>query len=95
MCKTTLGSSKKGLIFALARDINQITAAKFLGMMTKCMTRWLTNHGFSIGIDDVTPSEQLGHFKADLDPLGMRDHQENLELNPESYGFNVETDLES
>ena len=36
----------------------------------------------------------FGHFKADLDPLGMRDYQENLELNPESYGFNVETDMD-
>ncbi|MDG1154334.1 MAG: 2-oxoglutarate dehydrogenase E1 component [Alphaproteobacteria bacterium] len=36
----------------------------------------------------------FGHFKADLDPLGMRDYQENLELKPESYGFNVETDMD-
>ena len=36
----------------------------------------------------------FGHFKADLDPLGMRDYQENPELNPESYGFNVETDMD-
>ncbi|MGB1360627.1 MAG: 2-oxoglutarate dehydrogenase E1 component [Alphaproteobacteria bacterium] len=36
----------------------------------------------------------FGHFKADLDPLGMRDMQNIPELDPEEYGFNLQTDMD-
>ena len=64
--KSTLGTSKKGLVFTLIRDVSEDIASHFLGLMSKCVTRWLTNHGFSIGIDDVTPSAELTAFKAAL-----------------------------
>jgi DNA-directed RNA polymerase III subunit RPC1 len=100
LCKTTLGSSKKGLVFALARDINEDTAARFLGMMTKSMTRWLTSYGFSIGIDDVTPSAELGKFKKHLIQERYKKCADNikkfkdgtLQLQP---GCNAEESLEA
>ena len=100
LCKTTLGSSKKGLVFALARDVNEATAARFLGMMTKSFTRWLTNFGFSIGIDDVTPSEDLKQFKRSLIQERYvkctenieKYHAKTLQLHP---GCNEEESLEA
>ena len=100
LCKTTLGSSKKGLVFALARDVGEETAARFLGMMTKSFTRWLTTSGFSIGIDDVTPSPQLKDFKRDLIKERYEKCDENivsfrnktLQLHP---GCNEEESLEA
>ena len=35
----------------------------FLNRLTKMCTRWLTNHGFSISIEDVTPSDTLTREK--------------------------------
>lgn len=57
--KPTLGSSSKGLICALIRDVCAKAAANFMIRLTKLATRWLSNSGLSIGIDDVTPSMEM------------------------------------
>jgi DNA-directed RNA polymerase III subunit RPC1 len=57
--KGVLGGSKTGLIYVLIRDHSNLAAAEMMNRMTKCVTRWLSNYGFTIGIDDVTPSKPL------------------------------------
>eukprot|EP00501_MAST-03F_sp_TOSAG23-6_P000891 GSMAST32.ASY1.ANO1.927.1 assembled CDS len=57
--KGILGGKKQGIIFTIVRDHSVEAAAMMMVMMTKCVTRWLTGHGFSIGIDDVSPTQQL------------------------------------
>lgn len=34
-----------------------------VGSIYKCSARWIGNHGFSIGIDDVAPSDRLNREK--------------------------------
>jgi len=57
--KNVLGSSKSGLIYVLIRDHSKLEAARMMNRMTKVCTRWLTKQGFTIGLEDVCPSEEL------------------------------------
>ena len=59
VCKNTIGGKKKGLIFMLARDHEPQDVVYAMGRMTKLTSRFLRDWGFTIGIDDVTPSEHL------------------------------------
>ena len=52
--KGVLGGSKSGLIYVLIRDHSEELAAKLMNRMTKVVTRWLSEYGFTIGIDDVS-----------------------------------------
>jgi len=64
--KSCLGGSKKGLIHVLIRDHSPRAAADYMLRMTRVCTRWLTDHGFSIGIEDVSPSDSLSMRKEGL-----------------------------
>ena len=66
LCKVTLGSSKKGLFFALIHDFSSRCAAECMSRMTRSVTRWLSEWGFTIGIDDVTASPALLEQKTAL-----------------------------
>ncbi|ETV77719.1 hypothetical protein H257_08583 [Aphanomyces astaci] len=68
LCKKTLGDgSKKGLFYVLIRDHGSAEAARCMNRLAKLCARWLGNFkGFSIGIDDVTPSNDLKEKKATL-----------------------------
>ncbi|EQC33505.1 hypothetical protein SDRG_09014 [Saprolegnia diclina VS20] len=68
LCKKTLGDgSKKGLFYVLIRDHGSAEAARCMNRLAKLCARWLGNFkGFSIGIDDVTPSDELNAVKKDL-----------------------------
>jgi len=57
--KGVLGGSKSGLIYVLVRDHSPMEAAHVMNRMTKVCTRWLTNQGFTIGLEDVTPGPEL------------------------------------
>ncbi|MES1909449.1 MAG: hypothetical protein MHM6MM_002182 [Cercozoa sp. M6MM] len=59
ICKATLGGSKKGLFFRVIRDVSAQCAASIMGRLSKVCARWLGERGFSIGIDDVSPSIAL------------------------------------
>eukprot|EP00923_Selenidium_pygospionis_P016284 GHVN01028506.1.p1 GENE.GHVN01028506.1~~GHVN01028506.1.p1 ORF type:complete len:2000 (-),score=433.87 GHVN01028506.1:415-6282(-) len=59
MGKKTLGGSKAGLFFHLLRDNSAEVAAECMNRIAKLAARWFANRGFTIGIDDVTPSPQL------------------------------------
>ncbi|KAG6487428.1 hypothetical protein ZIOFF_056014 [Zingiber officinale] len=59
--KATLGNDNKdGLFSVLLRDYNSHAAASCKNRLAKLSARWLWNHGFSVGIDDVhqPPAEQ-------------------------------------
>ncbi|CAI7801405.1 unnamed protein product, partial [Closterium sp. NIES-54] len=58
--KATLGNgSKQGLFALLMREYSAQVAAVCMNRLAKLSARWIGNHGFSIGIDDVQPSKHL------------------------------------
>ncbi|MFS7953564.1 putative DNA-directed RNA polymerase [Helianthus anomalus] len=58
--KATLGNGNKdGLYSVLLRDYNSHAAAACMNRLAKLSARWIGNHGFSIGIDDVQPGDNL------------------------------------
>lgn len=62
--KVTLGNGNKdGLFSVLLRDYNAHAAASCMNRLAKLSARWIGNHGFSIGIDDVHPGERLNQQK--------------------------------
>lgn len=62
--KATLGNGNKvGLFSVLLRDYNAHAAATCMNRLAKLSARWIGNHGFSIGIDDVQPKEKLNKEK--------------------------------
>ncbi|OMO97199.1 RNA polymerase, alpha subunit [Corchorus olitorius] len=63
--KATLGNGNKdGLYSVLLRDYNAHAAAACMNRLAKLSARWIGNHGFSIGIDDVQPGKSLTDEKA-------------------------------
>jgi DNA-directed RNA polymerase III subunit RPC1 len=81
LCKKTLGDgSKQGLFYVLIRDHGPQEAARCMNRLAKLCARWLGNcKGFSIGIDDVTPSEDLMVKKLKLLQKGYDDANEAIE----------------
>ncbi|KNA22334.1 hypothetical protein SOVF_034890 [Spinacia oleracea] len=72
--KTTLGNGNKvGLFSVLVRDYNAHAAAACMNRLAKLSARWIGNHGFSIGIDDVTPGKLLAEEKHSNIVEGYRD----------------------
>uniref|UniRef100_A0A2P2LRP6 DNA-directed RNA polymerase n=1 Tax=Rhizophora mucronata TaxID=61149 RepID=A0A2P2LRP6_RHIMU len=62
--KATLGSGNRdGLYAVLLRDYNALAAASCMNRLAKLSARWIGNHGFSIGIDDVQPGKRLNDEK--------------------------------
>ncbi|XP_027910039.1 DNA-directed RNA polymerase III subunit 1 isoform X1 [Vigna unguiculata] len=58
--KVTLGNGNKdGLFSVLLRDYKAHAAGSCMNRLAKLSARWIGNHGFSIGIDDVQPKEIL------------------------------------
>ena len=71
--KSCIGSgSKRGLVFVLIRDNHASLAARCLHRLTKLCTRWLTDWGLSIGIEDVAPSPAVTVRKKALVEEGYR-----------------------
>uniref|UniRef100_A0A0E0KS82 DNA-directed RNA polymerase subunit n=1 Tax=Oryza punctata TaxID=4537 RepID=A0A0E0KS82_ORYPU len=62
--KATLGNGKKdGMFSILVRDYNSHAAASCMNRLAKFSARFIGNHGFSIGVDDVQPGEHLNKQK--------------------------------
>lgn len=62
--KGTLGNgNKNGLFTILLRDYSSYAAASCMNRLAKLSARWIGNHGFSIGIDDVQPGARLSGKK--------------------------------
>ena len=67
MDKSTIGSGKKDSVFyVLLRDFGPDAAVQAMNRLAKLSARWLTNQGFSIGISDVYPTENLVQLKKQL-----------------------------
>lgn len=65
MDKSTVGAGKKDSIFyIILRDYGPSEAVKAMNRLAKLSARYLTNHGFSIGISDVIPSQKIREEKA-------------------------------
>ncbi|WVZ86219.1 hypothetical protein U9M48_033038 [Paspalum notatum var. saurae] len=62
--KVTLGNGNKdGMYPVLLRDYNSHAAASCMNRLAKFSARFIGNHGFSIGVDDVQPGEHLNQQK--------------------------------
>jgi DNA-directed RNA polymerase III subunit RPC1 len=81
LAKKTLGDgSKQGLFYVLLRDHGPHEAARCMNRLAKLCARWLGNFkGFSIGIDDVTPSAELAAKKETLLQNGYDLANESIE----------------
>jgi DNA-directed RNA polymerase III subunit RPC1 len=68
VAKKTIGDgSKSGLLYILLRDFGPQQAARCLNRWAKFCGRYMGGHkGLSIGISDVTPSENLRNIKHDI-----------------------------
>ncbi|CAK9184824.1 unnamed protein product [Ilex paraguariensis] len=89
--KATLGNGNKdGLYSVLLRDYNAYAAAACMNRLAKLSARWIGNHGFSIGIDDVQPGDRLSDNKratilggyGDCDKLIHEYNEGKLSLQP-------------
>ena len=67
MDKAALGAGKKDSIFyVMMRDFGPDCAVHAMNRLAKLSARWLSNEGFSIGIDDVFPGTELTRNKQRL-----------------------------
>lgn len=57
--KVVLGGAKGGLFGVLNMDFKPGAAAACMNRLAKLSARFMGDRGFSIGIDDVTPSESF------------------------------------
>ena len=90
----------RGLFYSLLREHGETSAAWAMNRLTKMCTRWLSAHGFTIGIDDVIPPARLMKDKKELIENAYKSCDEkinlykmgNLDLQP---GCSMEESLES
>jgi DNA-directed RNA polymerase III subunit RPC1 len=68
ICKKTIGDgSKTGLLYVLLRDCGSAESARAMNRFSRLCSRYMGTHkGFSIGIDDVTPSDKLLALKRQI-----------------------------
>lgn len=82
IAKKTIGDgSKTGLVYVVLRDYGPAESASLLGRWSKLCGRYMGNHkGFSIGISDVTPSDELTKMKHDILVEGYKKAEANIDL---------------
>ncbi|CAM9584599.1 unnamed protein product [Chrysoparadoxa australica] len=80
LAKKALGDgSKTGLFYTLISTYGPKQAAWTMNRLAKLCARYLGgHHGFSIGIDDVTPSSHLSTLKASLLKSGYEHAEEHI-----------------
>lgn len=79
--KSVLGSgSKSGLFYVLHCEHSSVAAAGAMNRLAKLSARWLGSRGFSIGIDDVTPSTKLSSAKAKTVSAGYKECDARIAL---------------
>ncbi|GMN24465.1 hypothetical protein TIFTF001_000572 [Ficus carica] len=82
--KATLGNGNKdGLYSILLRDYKAHAAAACMNRLAKLSARWIGNHGFSIGIDDVQPNEKLRGQIDQIINIGANECDEQIKLHNE------------
>lgn len=81
MDKSVLGDGKKHSVFyTILRDYGPQEAANAMNRMAKLCARYLGNRGFSIGISDVTPGENLKAKKEELVEIAYAKCDELIDL---------------
>jgi len=75
------GSGKAGLFYVLQADCGADAAAECMNRLAKLSARYLGSRGFSIGIDDVTPSERLNVTKEE----GIHNRYQQCDLHIENF----------
>ncbi|XP_062171677.1 DNA-directed RNA polymerase III subunit 1 [Alnus glutinosa] len=79
--KATLGNGNKdGLFSVLLRDYKAHAAAACMNRLAKLSARWIGNHGFSIGIDDVQPSKYLNDRRQETIFKGYQGCDKKIQL---------------
>lgn len=78
--KTLGGDSKSGLFYALIRDFGAPEATRCMSRLAKLTSRFLGERGFSIGIDDVTPSPRMLNIKKVILEAGQKQAAEQITL---------------
>lgn len=99
--KVTLGSgSKNNVFYVMLRDLNAEAAAGAMWRVARVASYYLANRGFSLGIDDVTPTRGLLTEKRSLLDTGYSKVEEYItslkegKLEPQP-GQSAEDTLES
>lgn len=92
--------SQAGLLYILLREFSSQHAARLLNRVAKLSARWIGDRGFSIGIDDVTPTPRVNEVKRALLNKGYATCDEKIGLFkrgklPPQSGCNEEQTLES
>lgn len=78
--KKSLGDgSKNSVLYVLGRECGNEAAAFAMNRLARFAARWLADGGFSIGVDDVTPSMGLKRAKAQLVSAGYDKCEEYIE----------------
>jgi DNA-directed RNA polymerase III subunit RPC1 len=78
--KTLGGDSKTGLFYVLIRDYGPIEATRCMSRIAKFCARYLGCRGFSIGINDVTPSPEMEEVKFKILAEGKQQSAEQINL---------------
>ena len=66
MDKSTIGAGKKhSLFYIMYRDFGADASAQGMNRLSRLCGRWLTEQAFSVGINDVTPTDVLNEVKTD------------------------------
>ena len=81
IAKKTIGDgSKTGLLYVLMRDFGNKYAAELMDRFDRLFSRFMGHHkGFSIGVSDVTPSEQLQALKHHILSTGYDKADDNIQ----------------
>lgn len=81
VAKKTIGDgSKTGLLYVVLRDYGSEKTANIMDRWAKLCGRYMGNHrGLSIGISDVTPSDELTEMKHGILLEGYKQAEANIE----------------
>ena len=64
MDKATIGAGKKDSVFyVILRDFGEDAALQAMNRLARLCAHWLTNQGFTVGVNDVRPGEKLVKIK--------------------------------
>jgi DNA-directed RNA polymerase III subunit RPC1 len=78
--KTLGGDSKTGLFYVLIRDYGAVEATRCMSRIAKLCSRYMGCRGFSIGINDVTPSPEMEQVKQKILIDGKKLSAEQISL---------------
>lgn len=78
--KKSLGDgSKNSVLYVLGSECGSEAAAFAMNRLARFAARWHSDNGFSIGVDDVAPSEELKRVKKSLIDAGYKQSDKHIE----------------